>query len=187
VALALRGLLPEKIDLVVSGINTNPNLGHDVTYSGTVTAAMEAAIWGIPGVAVSLNTPDTFLGVKDYGPAARVAREVVRAVIERGLPKGILLNVNVPFLHEDKIKGLRITRQGLRVYRDLLDARKDPRGRPYYWIGGESPTGVPEEGTDFGALEEGYVSITPLHLDLTAHQVVEELRNWEFGSFQPPD
>jgi len=187
VALALLGLLPEKIDLVVSGINTNPNLGHDVTYSGTVTAAMEAAIWGIPGVAVSLNTPDTFLGVKDYGPAARVAREVVRAVIQRGLPKGILLNVNVPFLHEDKIRGLRITRQGLRVYRDLLDARKDPRGKPYYWIGGEAPTGVPEEGTDFGALEEGYVSITPLHLDLTAYQVVEELRNWEFGSFQPPD
>ena len=183
VALALLGLLPEKIDLVVSGINSNANLGHDVTYSGTVTAAMEAAIWGLPGVAVSLNSPDTFLGVKDYGPAARVAREVVRVVIEKGLPKGVLLNVNVPFLHEDKIKGMRITRQGLRVYRDLLDARKDPRGRPYYWIGGEAPTGVPEDGTDFGALEDGYVSITPLHLDLTAYQVEEDMRSWQFETF----
>lgn len=185
VALALLGLLPHKVDLVVSGINSNANLGHDVTYSGTVTAAMEAAIWGIPGIAVSLNTPETFLGVKDFKPAARVAREVVRVVIEKGLPKGILLNVNVPFLHEEKIKGVRITRQGLRLYRDLLDARKDPRGRPYYWIGGEAPTGVPEDGTDFGALEEGYVSITPLHLDLTAYQVLEGLQGWEFGSFQP--
>ena len=158
VALAVLGLLPQKVDLVVSGINPNANLGHDVTYSGTVTAAMEAAIWGVPGIAVSLDSPENHLGVLDYGPAARVARQVVAAVIENGLPPDTLLNVNVPCLPDEQIAGTRITRQGLRVYRDELVAREDPRGRPYYWIGGDAPTGVPEEGTDFGALNEGYVS-----------------------------
>lgn len=180
VALPVLGLLPEKIDLVVSGINPNANVGHDVTYSGTVTAAMEAAIWGLPGVAVSLDRPSEYHGLLDYGPAARLAKRIAAQVIARGLPKDVLLNVNVPYRPEGEIRGLRITRQGLRVYRDLLDARQDPRGRPYYWIGGEAPTGVPEDGTDFGALAEGYVSITPLHLDLTAHQTMEMLRGWSW-------
>ena len=179
VALALLGLLRHKIDLVVSGINPYANLGHDVTYSGTVTAAMEAAIWGLPGIAVSLNSPDSNAGERDYGPAARAARKVVQGVIDHGLPKGVLLNVNVPFLPDEQIRGLRVTRQGLRVYHDSLDARKDPRGRPYYWIGGEAPGGVPDEGTDFGALADGYVSITPLHLDLTAYAAMQEIDGWE--------
>jgi len=179
VALALLGLLENKVDLVVSGINPNANLGHDVTYSGTVTAAMEAAIWGLPGVAVSLDSPENHLGILDYRPAARVTSQVVKMVIERGLPKGTLLNVNVPYLPEDQIQGMRFTRQGLRVYHDSLDSRKDPRGRPYYWIGGEAPTGIPEKGTDFGALASGYVSITPLHLDLTAYHVLDELSAWD--------
>ena len=180
VALPVLGLLPAKIDLVVSGINPNANVGHDVTYSGTVTAAMEAAIWGLPGIAVSLHHPDDYHGTLDYGPAARLARRIAAQVIARGLPKDVLLNVNIPFGPEEEIKGIRITRQGLRVYRDLLDARQDPRGRPYYWIGGEAPTGVVENGTDFGALADGYVSITPLHLDLTAHQAMELLRSWNW-------
>lgn len=180
VALAMLGLLPEKVDIVVSGINPNANLGHDATYSGTVTAAMEAAIWGLPGIAVSLNSPENHLGLLDYGPAARLARQVVEGVIHRGLPKTVLLNVNVPYLPDDQIEGIKITRQGLRVYRDSLVSRQDPRGRPYYWIGGEAPTGVPEEGTDIGALANGYVSITPLHLDLTAHRALDELRTWEW-------
>jgi 5'-nucleotidase len=171
-------LLPQKVDLVVSGINPNANLGHDVTYSGTVTAAMEAAIWGLPGVAVSLDSPENHLGQLEYAPAARIARRVVSMVIDKGLPKGVLLNVNVPYLPDDDIQGILITRQGLRVYRDSLVRREDPRGRPYYWIGGDAPTGVPDEGTDFGALKAGCVSITPLHLDLTAHHVQEELRGW---------
>jgi 5'-nucleotidase len=178
VALAVLGLLPEKIDLVVSGINPNANLGHDLTYSGTVTAAMEAAIWGLPGIAVSLDAPEYHSGPLDYAPAAQVARRIVAAVIEKGLPKDILLNVNVPHLPLADIHGMRITRQGLRVYRDLLDSRKDPRGRPYYWIGGDAPTGVPDKGTDFGALADHAVSVTPVHLDLTAHQVIGELRSW---------
>lgn len=183
VALAILGVLPDKVDLVVSGINPNANLGHDVTYSGTVTAAMEAAIWGLPGVAVSLDTPESYAGKIDYGPAARIASRIVQTVLERGLPRGILLNINIPYLQEQDIQGIRVTRQGLRVYRDHLDRREDPRGRPYYWIGGEAPTGVPEDGTDIGALNDGYVSITPLHLDLTAHQEIEEICSWGLDHF----
>lgn len=180
VALALLGLLAEKIDLVVSGINPNANVGHDVTYSGTVTAAMEAAIWGIPGIAVSLDSPENHLGVLDYRPAARAACRVVNKVIQHPLPTKFLLNVNVPYLPEDKIRGYLITRQGMRVYRDSLVKRFDPRGRPYYWIGGEAPTGVPEQGSDIGALAEGYVSITPLQLDLTAYDLLEVVESWEW-------
>jgi 5'-nucleotidase len=181
VALAVLGLLSTSIDLVVSGINPKANLGHDVTYSGTVTAAMEAAIWGLPGIAISIDYEENGQGSLDYGTAARVAHWVVDNVIARGLPKDTLLNVNVPNLPADQLKGIKVTRQGLRVYRDLLVSREDPRGRPYYWIGGEAPTGVPEDGTDFGALAEGYVSITPLHLDLTAYRVMEALQGWKWG------
>lgn len=181
VVLAMLGLIPDDIDLVVSGINPNANLGYDVTYSGTVTAAMEAAIWGIPGVAVSLDSPDNHLGDLDYGPAAKVARKVVDKVIKNQLHSKIVLNVNVPYLADGKIKGYQITRQGLRVYRDRLDRRFDPRGRPYYWIGGDAPTGIPEEGTDFGALENGYVSITPLQLDLTAIDMLGSLQGWDWN------
>ncbi|MBW8010708.1 MAG: 5'/3'-nucleotidase SurE [Chloroflexi bacterium] len=180
VALALLGLLPEKIDLVVSGINPFANLGHDVTYSGTVTAAMEAAIGNLPGIAISLDAPADPQIHRDYAPAARTARRVVERVIKHGLPKNTLLNVNVPYLPEEEIKGIQVTRQGLRVYRDELVTRDDPHGRPYYWIGGEVPTGVNEKGTDFGALNDGYVSITPLELDLTAYKLREEMLSWKF-------
>jgi 5'-nucleotidase len=179
VALALLGYITEPLDLVVSGINPYANLGHDVTYSGTVTAAMEAVIGGIPGIAVSLDSPEHVSGETDYGPAARVARKIAARVLREGLPKNTLLNINVPFLPESEIKGLQITRQGLRVYHDQLDQRTDPRGRPYFWIGGDAPTGVPDGGTDFGALAQGFVSITPLQLDLTDYRALAKLRNWE--------
>ena len=181
VALAALGLLSEKVDLVVSGINPTENVGHDVTYSGTVTAAMEAAIWGMPGIAVSLDTPTDLNGTLDFTPSAQVAKKIVKLVIENGLPEESLLNINVPYLPFEQIKGLLITRQGLRVYRDLLVSREDPRGRPYYWIGGEAPTGVPEEGTDIGALSEGFVSVTPLHLDMTAYRSMETMRDWDWN------
>jgi 5'-nucleotidase len=181
VALAMLGFIEEEIDLVVSGINPNANLGHDVTYSGTVTAAMEASIWGIPGVAVSLDSPDNHLGDLDYGPAARVAVSVVEKVIKNKLGNKTVLNVNVPYLADEQIKGYHITRQGLRVYRDRLDRRLDPRGQAYYWIGGDTPTGVREEGTDIGSLANGYVSITPLQLDLTAVEMLKPLMDWEWG------
>ena len=180
VAIPLLGFIEEKIDLVVSGINPNANVGHDVTYSGTVTAAMEAVIDGLPGIAVSLDSPENHKEKLDYSTAASVARRVVKHVVKEGLPKGVVLNVNVPYLKEDELKGFMVTRQGLRLYRDELDSRLDPRGRPYYWIGGQAPTGVDEPGTDFGALRAGYVSITPLQLDLTHHKMMDELKKWKF-------
>ncbi len=180
VALALLGLIEEKIDIVVSGINPNANIGHDVTYSGTVTAAMEAVIDGVPGLAISLDSPENHGGKLDYTTAASVARRVAEKVTAEGLPQGVVWNVNVPYLKENELKGFMVTRQGLRLYRDELDRRLDPRGRPYYWIGGQAPTGVDEPGTDFGALRAGYVSITPLQLDLTAREAMRRLENWKF-------
>ena len=181
VALATLGYFKEPVDLVVSGINIGANLGHDVTYSGTVTAAMEAGIAGVPGIAVSLEVPEKHVGEIDFGSAARAANAVVQHVIKNGLPPEILLNVNVPFLKDDQIRGFRHTRQGLRVYHSRLDERLDPRDRPYYWIGGDAPTGVPERGTDIGALAEGYISVTPLQLDLTAYHVLPDLSSWNWG------
>ena len=181
VALPLLGYV-DKVDLVVSGVNPFSNIGHDVTYSGTVTAAMEAVIAGVPGIAFSLASQDKPANVPtDYGPAGEIAKRVVQNVLDGGgLPEGVVLNVNIPYLIVEAMKGFAITRQGLRVYRDVLDRRVDPRGRPYYWIGGEAPTGVNEEGTDVGALAAGYVSITPLQLDLTHYKAMEELkkRDW---------
>jgi 5'-nucleotidase len=183
VALALLGFFEHKFDLVVSGINPMPNLGHDVTYSGTVTAAMEAIIWGVTGIAFSLGSVENNLAVSDYQPAADIARNLVQSWQERGgLPTGILLNVNIPLMPLDQVKGYRVTRQGLRVYHDRLDRRVDPRGRSYYWIAGDSPTGIREDGTDIGALADSYVSITPLQLDLTAYSVMAGINNWLFPS-----
>lgn len=174
VVLAFLGLVEHPIDLVVSGINPGANLGHDVTYSGTVTAAMEGAIAGVPAIAVSVDsrTPS------DFGPAAHWAAEVTRMVWRFGLPRETLLNVNVPALSLERIAGVLITRMGMRIYRDELVRRIDPRGRPYYWIGGSAPTGVEEEGTDIWAVAHGYVSVTPLQLDLTAHHLLSTLREW---------
>ncbi|MFN2226281.1 MAG: 5'/3'-nucleotidase SurE [Anaerolineae bacterium] len=177
VALALLGVLPEQPDLVVSGINQGANLGHDVTYSGTVAAAMEAVISGLPAVAISLDSQQS----QSFDYAARVGASVVARVLERGLPAGTFLNVNVPNCHEDKIAGLRVTRLGRRVYRDLLVRREDPRGRPYYWIGGEPPTGHRDEGTDIWAVANRYVSVTPIHLDMTAHELIPQLGDWDLG------
>jgi 5'-nucleotidase len=181
VALALLGLIEGKIDLVVSGINPNANIGHDVTYSGTVTAAMEAVIHGKPGMAVSVDSPENHLGILDYTTAARSARQVAQLFFKVGFPSETVLNVNIPYMEEKNLKGMRITRQGLRVYRDQLDRRKDPRGVDYYWIGGEAPVGIPEKGTDYGAMKAGYVSITPLQLDLTNNQALETLKNLDLG------
>jgi 5'/3'-nucleotidase len=175
VALALLGFVKERVDLVVAGINPHANLGQDVTYSGTVTAAMEAAIAGTPGMAVSTEG-----GLAaNFELAAKLAAGIVQTLIQHGLPPRTLLNVNIP--HGPEIKGIRITRQGWRVYRDELVERLDPRGRPYYWIGGEAPTGIAEdEGTDFWALAQGYVSVTPLQLDLTAREAIPVLERWKF-------
>jgi 5'-nucleotidase len=177
VALALLGYIDEPVDLVVSGINPYGNMGHDVTYSGTVTAAMEAVIAGIPGIAFSLAGNETHPKFH-FTAAAAWAQHVARTVIEQGLMPDMLLNVNIPNLPREEVRGVRITRQGMRVYHDRLDRRKDPRGQPYFWIGGDVPTGIPDEGTDIGAIAEKYVSITPLDLDLTAYRRTQLLSTW---------
>lgn len=182
VALALLGVATPKVDLVVTGINPTGNMGHDMTYSGTVTAAMESVISGTIGMAVSLDARRDHIGPLDYTPAANAAAQVAANVLKHGLPEGILLNVNVPDLTSEQIKGFQITRLGLRVYHDRLDQRTDPRGHSYYWIGGDYPTSVAEDGTDFGAMVAGYISVTPLHLDMTAHKLMNNLKQWEWSA-----
>ncbi len=177
VALALLGLVTTPVDVVVSGINRGRNLGQDLTYSGTVAAAFEGTIHGKPSVAFSL---DNRAIDADYSAAAEWARRVVAKVAKHGLPRMTLLNVNIPNLPLSEIKGSQITRQGTSIYHDELLARLDPAGRPYYWIAGEAPTGdVSQEGTDIWAVHQGFVSVTPVHLDMTAHPFLSHLKEWE--------
>lgn len=175
VALAHLGLITRPVDAVVSGINTHANLGYDVTYSGTVAAAMEAVICGWPGVAVSIDYHD---GEHHWATAAAAALYVTRQVLERGLPASTLLNVNAPNLPLDQIRGYRATRLGHRVYSDVLIKRTDPLGKPYYWIAGDPPTSIYEAGTDVQAMKDGYISVTPLHMDMTQHRFLDTVREW---------
>ena len=161
-------------DLVISGINRGGNLGDDITYSGTVAAAMEATLLGIPALAVSLDIAREH----HFATASRVAREVAGKVLEHGLLPGTLLNVNVPDRPWEELAGFRITRQGKRAYSDVVRENVDPRGRHYYWIGGEVLQGEDIEGTDATLVRAGFVSITPIHLDLTNYRALEPLANW---------
>jgi len=169
VNLGVLGFLPERPAVVVSGINHGGNLGDDVTYSGTVSAAMEATLLGVPAVAVSL------LDGGDLAHARAVARVVTTRVLVEGLPRKTLLNVNVP---PQAPRGLRVTRLGHRVYSDKIVEHTDPRGRTHYWIGGGEPSWEALEGTDMAAIHEGYVAITPVHLDLTNHGAVTRMAEW---------
>ncbi len=162
--------------LVVSGMNHGPNLGWDVTYSGTVSAAMEAVITGIPAIAVSAASYDETI---HWTPGARyVAETLVPAVTSRGLPPVTLLNVNAPSLPADQIRGVRLCTQGDRQYVDRLDKRTDPVGRPYWWLGGKIHSAETAEGTDTHAIGDGFITVTPIHLDLTAHAFLRDLRGW---------
>ena len=174
------GLIKEPIDLVVSGINPFANLGTDLTYSGTVTAAMEAIIWGIPAIAFSINGQDPKMFEQYFSDAGLIAKNVTKSVLDNGNSKEILLNVNIPDLPINKIKGYKVTKQGKRIYQDKLITRQDPNGRPYHWIGGDPPTGIPDEGTDIGALYNDFVSITPIHLDMTSHKDIERLKKYQW-------
>jgi 5'-nucleotidase len=174
VALAFLGILPERPSLVVSGINKGPNLAGDITYSGTVAAAMEAVVIGVPSIAVSLA--DYYEWNFDY--AASFAAQLAAHVLTEGLEPDVLLNVNVPHLPRDEVQGVQVTRLGRRIYRSELMKRTDPFGRDYYWIGGEIPTGDLTDGTDVAAVHEGFVSVTPIHLDLTNHTLIDQLRSW---------
>src|SRR5213594_2326157 len=170
VNLAVLGFLPAPPVLVVSGINHGANLGDDVTYSGTVSAAMEGTLLGVPSIAVSL------VDGGDLDTAARVARQVAMRVLVSGLPPMTLLNVNVP---AGTPKGVRLTRLGHRVYSGKIVEQADPRGRAHYWIGAGPPAWEALDGTDMGAVHDGYASVTPLHLDLTHHRALAQMTDWE--------
>jgi 5'-nucleotidase len=174
VALGMLGFASEKPRLVVSGINKGPNLADDITYSGTVAAAMESVVWGVPGIAVSL---DDFYQW-DFSYAADFAARLADRVLRSGMNGAVLLNVNVPSAPPDQIRGVAVTRLGKRIYRDELIKRTDPFGRDYYWIGGEIPSGVEEEGTDVWAVTQNLVSITPIRMDLTNHALMEQVEAW---------
>ncbi len=172
IAISALGATPWPPSIVVSGINKGPNMAQDITYSGTVTAALEAAIHAIPAISVSLDNHEAD-SVEDYRAAAAIAVKVARKVLQKGLPPLTILNLNVPSRNE--IKGLRLTRQGIRIYRDALS-----RDGNIYQIVGEVPTGVYDaEGTDLWAVHNGYASLTPIHLDLTAHHFVADLAAWD--------
>jgi 5'-nucleotidase len=175
VNIAVKGLLKEIPRLVVSGINKGPNLGDDVTYSGTVAGAIEGLLLGIPSFAVSLSARENFL----FSDAADIAKSIAARVLHEGLPAGTLLNVNVPNLPLDKILGTRITRLGKRIYHQMTVERVDPRGKKYYWIGGGEPDWEREEGTDLDAVDKKFVSITPIHLDMTDYASFDKLRQLE--------
>ncbi len=177
VNLGVNGILRgKKIELIVSGINKGANLGDDITYSGTVSAAIEGTLLGIPSIAVSLVTRNRFR----FDAAADVALSVTRRVMEQGLPEDTLLNVNVPNVAKKEIRGIRLTRQGKRVYDDLIVEKRDPRGRKYYWIGGDHLRSEDVPGSDLEAVEQNFVSITPIHLDLTNYAALRTLRKWDW-------
>jgi len=174
VLLAMRGLLGSRPDILISGINHGPNLGDDVTYSGTVAAALEGTLLGLPSIAISTTSWHDC----NFDAAMAFAPRIARAVIEHGLPEGTLLNVNVPSLPRQDIKGVMVTKLGKRVYRDAVVKKTDPRGRDYYWIGGKAPIWYPGDETDFDAIEAGMISITPLHLDLTDYKAIGTIKSW---------
>jgi len=182
VRLAALGFLRHKPDLVVSGINRGSNMGDDITYSGTVAAAMEGLLSSIPSIAISIGAIG---GDTDYGPAASFAALLAKNILGRGFAPDSLLNVNVPPLPRDKIAGVEVTRLGKRVYRDQLVERLDPYGNPYYWVGGPAVSAEAEPGTDVAAVREGKISVTPISLDMTNHQLIAELASWDWGWSAP--
>jgi 5'-nucleotidase len=179
VMLGTQALLPRRPDFVLSGINHGMNMGEDVLYSGTVSAAMEATIFGIPAVAISYAGRGGSEHIQAYVP---LLRDLLSRVLARTeWPAETLLNINLPAIDPSEVKGVKTTRLGRRVFSDSLTRGKDPSGKPYFWIGGGSIEWAAAEGTDYGAIEQGYVSVTPLHLDLTNHGLLGEVERWGLG------
>ena len=174
VKLAINGDLVPRPDMVISGINQGANVGLDIIYSGTVSAAYEGTILNIPAMAISL---DSFTQ-KDFTAAAQVAAIMVKKIMEESLPSGTLLNVNVPPGEFSSLKGFRITRQGTGTYEETLERREDPRHRVYYWLSGTRLRRDPDPELDENAIKEGYISVTPLHYELTNTAFLDPLRSW---------
>jgi len=163
----------EKPDVCVSGINHGGNLGDDASYSGTVAGALEATILGVPGVAFSLVARENF----DFSEAAQFGVVAVKKVLSEGLPEGTLLNINIP---AKEIKGVRVTRQGIKNARPVISEHIDPRGKPYFWIGEEYFSTNSADGTDYNAIEQGYISVTPLKSDMTDHRALTAIESWNY-------
>jgi 5'/3'-nucleotidase len=175
VTLALNKILSEheRPDICVSGINPGGNLGDDASYSGTVAGALEATILGVPGVALSLVARENY----NFAEAANFAITLVRKVLTEGLPEGTLLNINLP---PGEIKGVRVTRQGIKNARPVISEHIDPRGKPYFWIGEEYFSKNSTDGTDYQAIELGYVSVTPMKSDMTDHSALTAIESWNY-------
>jgi len=172
--LAINNLLPRTPDLLVSGINRGPNTAVNVIYSGTVSAATEASILGVDAIAFSLCAWEG----NDYEAAARYAERIARQVLQRGMPPGILFNVNVPDLPYDQIRGIAVTRQAHSRWEESFVERTDPLNRPYYWLSGRFVNLDEGDNTDLRAVEDGYVSLTPIQYDLTAYDLLDGLKEW---------
>jgi len=175
VKLGVKAILHKTPDLVVSGINLGPNTAINVIYSGTVSAATEGTLMGIPSIAFSVTT----FKKTDFGFAARFARYLAEKVLERGLPAGTLLNVNIPPLPEEEIKGVKITRQGKGRYEEFFDKRVDPMNRNYYWLSGKKLLLDSDSDVDDVAVMENYIAITPIQFDLTDYQAIKHLKEWK--------
>jgi len=176
VSIAFLGHFGHGFDLVASGINYGANLGDDITYSGTVSAAMEAVINNCPAFAISQE----YYEHPDFALAAIAATVVARNILKEGLSRGELVNVNVPGVPLEECEGIEVTRLGRRVYSDELVERRDPRGIPYFWIGGPPPSGPAIPGTDFHAVVNRRIAVTPIHLDLTGRRLLKRLHTWEW-------
>ena len=178
VILAVNGLLPGQPDVCLSGVNHGPNMGEDVLYSGTVAAAMEATVIGIPAIAISYvqDRPEELEGWES------VVRVILGKILGReDFPADTLFNVNLPAVPPDEVRGIKVTTLGRRRYSDAITRANDPSGREYFWIGGGTVNWRGAEDSDFQAVEDGYVSVTPLHLDLTNYKLLEEIRAWELA------
>ncbi len=182
VNLGIQALLKEKPDLVISGINKGGNMGDDLTYSGTVAAAMEATLMGVPAMAISLASQS--FNYVDFADAARIAGQIATTILKHSLPADTFVNVNVPARQP---LGIQLTRQGKRIYEDAVVHNSDPRGRSYYWIGAGKLDFQNLQGTDFHAVHNGYVSVTPLHLDLTNYAAMDRLRQWQLDELPLDD
>lgn len=181
VMIAVYKLLKRKPDIVVSGINSGANMGEDVTYSGTVAAAIEGTLFGIPSIAVSLTGIGSMnhLEQKEYAKAVRFTHKAVKHIQKNGLPEGILLNINVPMGERTDIRHYAVTHLGERVYDDVITEKIDPRGEAYYWIAGRVRVTGKGPETDFGAVERGIISVTPLAIDITADEYIDTLKTYK--------
>jgi 5'-nucleotidase len=180
VKLGVRFLLKQKPDLLISGINHGSNTAINILYSGTVSAATEGTVLGIPSIAVSLTTHDQ----ADFSYAAKFAARLAGRVVAEGLPQGTLLNVNVPAVPEEKISGVRVTRQGNSSWEDTFDVRRDPAGREYFWLTGSMAIRDTDPETDQIAVRENFISVTPIHYELTDRALLERMKQWSLGDLK---